>query len=311
MNNRSDIDRVLQVWMADGPAAIPDRVVDVVAARIGVQRQRRTWRLQGRPFMNMYAKLAAAAAVIVVVGFVGWQLLPGTTGPGLPSAAPTASATPTAAPTVAPTIAPTAAARWPTWFTPDAIRDANGAGILSAGTHSMEVFTPSFTYSTPEGWVNSHDERDYINLFPDSPPNAAQFERSGEFAQHVFGGPHASPWFSCESAEDNVGATAADKVAAMLTAEVLTVSGVTDVNIGGLTGKQFDVRRNPDWTGTCPEDSELPEGVDAEDERTRGFLLDAPGRGVIVIFIYSISSAEHDAFVAEAMPIIESFQFSQ
>ena len=38
MKHNSDIDRVLTSWMADGPAAIPDRVVDVVAARIGVQR---------------------------------------------------------------------------------------------------------------------------------------------------------------------------------------------------------------------------------------------------------------------------------
>lgn len=308
MNNRSDMDRILQAWMADGPAAIPDRVVDVVAARIAVNRQRRrAWPFQGRTNVTTQIKLIAGLAAALVVAVVGFNVLPGIISPGTPTPAPTQGAQPTP-PVTAP---PTVAAVWPTWFTPDAIRDANGEGLLSAGAHTMRTFSPGFTYSAPEGWVNSHDERDYFNLFPDSPANAAQFERSGEFAQHVFGGPHASPWFSCESAEDNIGLTASDKVAAMLTAEVLTVSGVTDVNIGGLTGKQFDVRRNPDWTGTCPGDSGLPEGVDPLDERTRGLLLDVPGRGVYVIFIYSISSAEHDAFLAEAMPIVESFDFSQ
>jgi hypothetical protein len=69
------------------------------------------------------------------------------------------------------------------------------------------------------------------------------------------------------------------------------------------------VRRSPDWTGTCPGDSELPPGLDPVDERTRAILLDVPSRGVLVVFIYSADSAESEAFLAEAMPIVESFEF--
>jgi hypothetical protein len=315
MNGRSDIERVLQAWMADGPVVIPDRVVDVVATRIGVKRQRRPWPFPGRTTVTTQMKLIAGLAAAVVVAVVGWQFLPGTGGtgvPGTPTTAPTPSAQPTAAPTATPTAAPTAAARWPTWFTAEAIRDANGEGILSAGSHTTRVFNPGFTYTSPEGWVNSHDERDYFRLFPDTSANAVQFERSdGELAQNVFMGPHSNPWFSCDSLEDNFGTTAAEQVAAVTANEVLAVTGLVDVTIGGLTGKQFDVRRNPDWTGTCPGDSGLPAGVEPEGERTRVILLDTPGRGVLVIFMYSYSSAEHDAFIAEAMPIVESFQFGQ
>lgn len=309
MNNRSDIDRVLQVWMADGPAAIPDRVVDVVAARIVVNRQRhRAWPFPGRTNVTTQIKLIAGLAAALVVAVAGYSLLPGTTGPGAPSTAPTPSAQPTAAAPAAPSAS--AAARWPTWFTAAAISDANGAGILTAGGHTTRAFDPGFTYDVPEGWVNGYDESNYFNLFPDTPANAAQFERSdGELAHTIFGGLHPSPYFTCESAENNLGATAADKVAAMMATEALAVSGVVDVTIGGLSGKRFDVRRNPDWTGTCSSDSELPKGVDPDDERNRGLLLDVPGRGVLVIFIYSMSSAEHDAFLAEAMPVVESFQF--
>ena len=307
INKPSDIDRVLQVWMADGPVAIPDRVVDVVAARIAVNRQRRrAWPFPGRTNVTTQIKLIAGLAAALVVAVAGYSLLPGTTGPGAPTSAPT----PSTAPTAAATAAPSTTASWPTWFTPAAIRDANGEGILTVGSHATRVFNPGFSYSVPQGWVNVHDEPNYFDLFPDTPANAAQFERSdGEFANAIFGGLHPSPYFTCESAENNLGATAADKVAAMAANEALVVSGVVDVTIGGLSGKQFDVRRNPDWTGTCTGDSGLPDGVDPDDERTRGLLLDVPGRGVLVIFIYSTSSAGHDAFLAEAMPVVESFEF--
>jgi hypothetical protein len=311
MNRHSDIDRVLQVWMSDGPTTIPDRVVDVVAARIGVQRQRRAWPFPGRTNVTTQIKLIAGLAAVLVVAVVGYSLLPGTTGPGTPTAAPTPSAQPTAAPTTAPTAAPTATARWPTWYPPAAVADANGAGILSAGSHATRVFQPGFSFSTPEGWVNAYDEPGYFTLFQDSPANADRFASSDDLAHHVFMGPQDSPWFTCESEEDNSGATAAEQVTAITANEVMTVSGLVDVEIGGLTGKQFDVVRNPDWTGTCPGDSSLPAGLDPLDERNRGILLDVPGRGVLIIFMYSWSSAGHEAFLAEAMLIIESFQFSQ
>src|SRR5215213_8793852 len=101
MNRRSDIDRVLQVWMTDGPTAIPDRVVDVVASRIAVQRQRRAWPFPGRTNVTTQIKLVATLAAALVVAVVGYNLLPGT-GPGAPTTAPTPSAQPTPAVTAAP-----------------------------------------------------------------------------------------------------------------------------------------------------------------------------------------------------------------
>lgn len=102
MNQRSDIDRVLQTWMTDGPTAIPDRVVDVVTARIAVSRQRRTSHVQGRTNVTTPIKLIAGLAAALVVAVVGYNLLPGTTGPGTPTAVPTVSAQPTAGPTASP-----------------------------------------------------------------------------------------------------------------------------------------------------------------------------------------------------------------
>lgn len=299
MKQRSDIDRVMEVWMADGPTAIPDRVVDVVAARIGVQRQRRAWPFQRRTTMTPI-KLIAGLAAALVVAVVGYSLLPGTTGPGAPTTAPTPSAQPTAAVTAA----PSASAKFPTWYT-----GSDGAGILPPGSVTTLSFMPGSTFSVPDGWVNSGDAAGYYELFPDTPANQAEFARSGSLAQSILMGPLTSPYFICESVENNGGATAAEMVAAVTANDALATTGLVDVAIGGLTGKQFDVRLNPDWTGTCPPSPDDPPGLNLGDQRTRGILLDAPGRGVIVIFVGSLYSADFEAFLAEAMPIVESFQF--
>ena len=307
MKNRSDnIDRVLQVWMADGPAAIPDRVVDVVAVRIGVQRQRRPWPFPRRTNVTTQIKLIAALAAALIVAVVGYNLLPGRTSVGAPTAAPTATAqpTPSAQPTAAATAAPSASAVFPSWYTSG---DRNGAGILRAASHATRAFRPGFTFSAPEGWVNGYDEAGYFQLFPDSPANQAKFGRSGDLAQSIVIGPHNSPYFFCDSLENNQGATAAEIAAAIAANEALATTGQVDVAIGGLTGKQLDVR----FTGTCPPSPDDPPGLDEllKEERIRVILLDTPDRRVLVTFVGSNSSAANEAFLAEAMPIIESFEF--
>jgi hypothetical protein len=311
MNAPREPDRLIRTFLMEGDEVLQDPIYDEVRAAIERKRQ---WTFIGpwrAPTMNRFVTFGLGAAAVVVIGlFLGYQLLgPGNTGSGGPSATPQPTAT--AEPTNTPTASSSPSARYPTWYPPAAVADANGAGILSAGSHRTMVFSPSFSFTVPDGWVNAYDEPGYFTLFPDTPANETEHARSDELAHHVLMGLRNDPWFTCESLEDNQGATAAEIVAAMEANEVLAVSDTAEVAIGGLSGMQFDVRRNPDWTGTCPGDSGLPEGVDPDDERTRGVLLDVPDRGVLAIFVYSVSSAGHEAFFAEAMQIIESFQFSQ
>lgn len=93
MNQRSDIDRVLEVWMTDGPNVMPDRIVGAVAIRISRQRQRRSWPFLRRTTMTQL-KLAAALAAAVVIAVVGYNLLPrqgSVGGPPTPLPSPTNS----------------------------------------------------------------------------------------------------------------------------------------------------------------------------------------------------------------------------
>jgi hypothetical protein len=191
---------------------------------------------------------------------------------------------------------------YPAWFT----GDRDGAGVLPSGSQTTRNFRPGFTFTVPEGWVNSGDEAGFYNLFPDTPANAAEEAASGGLAHDMAVFPHGSPYFVCDAFEDNRGATAAEMVTAMVANEALATSEPVDVTIGGLTGKQVDIRLDPGWTKSCPGD---PPTFDLGDTRTRAILLDSPDRGVIVIGLTSLHSADHEAFLAEAMPIIESFQF--
>lgn len=306
MNASRDPDRLIHRFLLEGEEQLQDQVYDAVRGEIEQKRQRAIFGPWRTPIMNRIVGFGLAAAAVVAVVLIGAQLLgsPGsnTGGPGEPTATPEPTAT------AEPTAEPSTVTKLPSWYSNS---EANGAGILAAGSYTTRRFSPGFTFSVPDGWVNPDDSGDYFQLFPDTPANQAEFARSEELAQVTFMGVHPTPWFTCESLENNRGATAADRVAAASANETLAVSDPVDVAIGGLTGMQFDVQRNPDWTGTCPADSELPPGLDPEDERTRGIFLDVPGRGVLVIILYSMSSAEHEAFLAEAMPILESFQFSQ
>jgi hypothetical protein len=302
MTQQRDIERLLDQWFSDGPDQAPDRVVDIVADRIERQSQRPAWRLQRRPFpMNTYAKIAVAAAAVLIVAVIGYNLLPGlSTGVGGPGP----SASPSAVPTASPSTGPSPSAAFPAWFTPES--GSRGAGILPSGSQTTRSFTPAFTYTVPQGWVNNGDEVGFYGLFPDTPANLAEFARSGELAYSIHMGPLDRPYFVCEAVEDNQG-TAAEMVAAAAANKALAVSGVVDVALGSLTGKRFDVRADPDWKGPCPGD---PPGLDLGDQRTRVFLLDVPSRGVIVIFVGSLHAADHEAFLAQAMPVVESFAFT-
>jgi hypothetical protein len=309
-----DVHRAIRSWLHQDRHEDASRIAGAVLDQVDTVPQRRSWWPARRtPIMNRIVTIGLSAVVVAVVVFVGAQVFGSPSG-GLGSEpTPTLEPTPMAAPSAAlsPPASPSRVATFPTWYPPGAVADANGAGTLSAGSHATRVFSPGFTFTAPEGWVNAYDEPAYFTLFPDTPANQAEYARSDSLAQHIFMGLHSTPWFTCDSLEDNRGATAAEMLAAASANEALAVSEPVDVSIGGLTGKQVDVRRNPDWTGTCAGDADLPEGVDPADERIRGIWLDVPGRGVLIIMLYSTSSAEHDAFLAEAMPIIESFQFNQ
>jgi hypothetical protein len=98
MNTPRPPDDLLAVWLDENNLPLPAATRRAIGVGIGTVRQRRRpiW-LPSRRFsaMNSFAKLAIAAAAVVVIAVAGIQSLPrsGTSG-GQPSPTPTATATP-------------------------------------------------------------------------------------------------------------------------------------------------------------------------------------------------------------------------
>src|SRR4051812_13124600 len=105
MTDDRDLSLILDRWLDDGPTEMPDRVIDVTAARISRQRQRPAWRLprKERP-MTGYAKPLVALAAAVIVAVIAYSLIPTNSAvvgtPASPTTTPaaTASASPSASP---------------------------------------------------------------------------------------------------------------------------------------------------------------------------------------------------------------------
>ncbi len=74
MTHERDIDRLLDLWLIDGPTQVADRVILEVADRVDRQPQRPAWRLFRRPTPMTssvrWAAVLVAVALIAAVGFV-------------------------------------------------------------------------------------------------------------------------------------------------------------------------------------------------------------------------------------------------
>ena len=296
MNRTPDVELVLRQWLADDGDVAPDRILEVVADRIALQPRRPIWRLQGRSFVNTYTKLAAAAAAVLVVGVVGWQLLPrnGGAGAAAPTASPTTPPLPVASPS--PSVAASASAVFPKWYT---AQSDGGSGILPAGSATTRSFLPGSTFVVPANWVNDTDSTEFFGLFPDTPANEAQFALSAAPAQAIFVGIVDTPSGLVCDGVDTSGSTAAALAASLVANKALVTSRPVEVTIGALTGTRVDSYLSHDSTMSC-----------SKDYRARFVFLDLPDGGKLLIIAESVRAADFEPFLAEAMPIIESFDFN-
>ena len=305
MNRSPDVELVLRDYFADDGFTAPDHVLDVVEERILRQPQQRAWRVLRRDaHVNSYLKPLLAVAAVVVIAVAGIALLgqPSDSGVG-GAASPVPS--PSHAPSGSPSTAPSAGADFPEWFT----AESDGAGILPPGSTTTRAFAPGSTFSVPEGWVNDTDSAEFYGLFPDTAANKAEFALSGGIGQRMLMGIVDTPGIGfCEGVGETEGSTAAELVDSLVADEALVTSEPVDVMIGDLTGARVDAHIDPDWAGTC-SDTGNPPTDDDQDRRGRFVFLDIPGGGKLLMIVDSVHAADFEEFLAEAMPIVESFQF--
>jgi hypothetical protein len=237
MSTRPALTRLIESWLEEGPRVLPDRVIDAVVADLPATRQRRAgWPARRFPIMNSNAfRYGIAAAVVVLVAIVGYQLLPGG-GSGGPPASPTPTVAPTAGATASPSPEPS-----PVAFPP--------RGELAIGRQAMTLAGVRLSMDFPSaGWISNGtwgiDKGDFLAPASDS---AGFFMWPDGAADNVYSDP-------CAQTELNppAGASAAERAAAVAAIPGLElVSPPSAVTVGGQPA-QHVVMRVPETIGCTP-----------------------------------------------------------
>lgn len=234
MSTDRDTTRIVRSWLRTDEHESADRVLDDVLVLLDATPQRRSlWPVRRIADMHTFAKLAIAAAAVVVVAVAGYTLLPSNAGVGGgPPVSPSSSPSPS--PTTRPTPSPTPVAIFPP------------AGELATGQHSMTLEGVPFSFSVPtSGWISNGS----FDIHKDTgvAPDGAGFIFWTDTPIGVFADPCA------QVKSPPVGPSAADLAAAVATVPGTDlVSGPSDVTVGGYPAKQVvltvrnDVGCNPE-----------------------------------------------------------------
>ena len=296
MNPDRDLDELLDIWLADGPAVVADRVIDDVAVRIVRQRQRPAWRLQSWRLrtMSTQVRIAVLVGALLVMALAGTVLLSAGGRPTLPA--------PSAAPTATPE--------------PSATTLTNASG-LSAGRYVAQLAAGSLALTLPAGWSSADLSSFDFSLHLDAGPaddTVKVFTDMRRAAKNAI---------CTEAPEPKIGGSAkaiADDIAADPNLQVRRQRGV---QIDGAQAEILDITLAAGTTRTCPFSSGKPTiplivdmipgpgafwGIGPE-EQIRLVLIDGSNGHNIVVSIDSAAATSFDRLTNAAMPVVESFTF--
>jgi hypothetical protein len=105
MSTDRDTTRLVRSWLEEGVTALPDRILDAVLDQVPATPQRRSWSPARRFAQMNNVRIAIAAAAVVVVAVIGYNLLPRSDSLGAqptPIPSPTTTPGPSALPAVVP-----------------------------------------------------------------------------------------------------------------------------------------------------------------------------------------------------------------
>ena len=209
-------------------------------------------------------------------------------------------------------------------------------GDLDPGRHVSAAFNPwvppqawqydygRFSYVVPDGWENFEDGGDAYALAKQDAPEGT--DGLPVPAIHIWQDVLANAQTpGCENAPaPGVGHTPRAIATWLSSLPSLTTTKPKSVTIGGLRGFTLDVSIDPASKSTCPwtdgkpaaalfinsdSSSSFGWGTPGLDGSMRLFLLDLGGGRTLLIDIEATDQATWRALVADAMPIVESFQF--
>jgi len=201
-------------------------------------------------------------------------------------------------------------------------------GTVDAGTYKSQFiaphlkpgakWTPNFgalSYTVPDGWANSADWPDSFGLVPAPELLLGEADRIQQIGLTTQPTAMAQDRPCSDAAAPGVGRTVNNLVTWLRTVPGLVTTAPIAISIDGHPGKWLDVRIDPAWKKTCPGETAPivtylnPGTAISGTERERLILLDLGGGDVIATVAWARDQATFDAFVQEAMPVIQSFTF--
>lgn len=318
MNARRDPDRLIREFLMEGQTELADPVYDTVRDRIERTRQRVVigpWRI---PDMNRFVPAGLAAAAVLAVAFVGFQLF-GDTGPGAPGASvtPGASATPDPQPTATSDVTPAPSA------------PADG-GLPVGATHVLWDRTQGG--ATPDlgmqvsvtipaaGWFGDVEGGILLKNDDDAAPDGAGlivfaqtndlFVGSGDV--YVYGDP--CHWASTKPATPVT--TVDEAIAALAAQPSRDATAPVDVSYDGYAGKYITLHVPDDAVFSDCDEGEFRSFVEGEDSPR---VHQGPGqidlltvldvRGELVILDVAYYEGTPESVLDELAAIVESVTF--
>lgn len=301
MSADRDTTRVVRSWLTNGVTVLPDRVLDAVLDKVPATPQRRSWWLAWRSNrMTRVTQYAIAAAAVLVVAVVGYNLLPAkpNSAGGVPTPSPSTLASPSLAP-LSPGPSPT---------TP--------AGSYRVSQPDITLYP--FTMTVPAGWLDNIAD----------PSGASQggdaFLGSGVvlttwIVTHVYTD-------SCHWSGTLAPVSGRSSLVAALTAQVghdhsapveTTIGGLPATRIVLTLAKSFDLRTcaAADIVRLWPDPATTPSGPPDESggwgltpgETLTAYVLERGGKAMVLMTVQHVDSPAAD--VAKLEQILSSVRF--
>jgi hypothetical protein len=306
MSAERDVNRIVRSWIRVEEHESADRVLQTVLSRLDTTPQRRhMWPPRRFAHVNKYAQAAIAAAAVLVVAVVGYNLLPRTGGiGGQQTPAPTALQTPSPSPS--PSATP--------GFETVTITPFLEGGMCPSPEFSSDCTedprddSMTFMVEFPEGWasVDEYLPMTLVGKLNGPPDGAGLLIRRGNW---LYSDPCRPGEKDATAPEIAVGPTVADFVTALDTHPLLDVTTPVDATLAGYSGKYLELQVPADIS-ECVRYLPIEGTIYAQgpSHRWRYWVLDVEGiRVVIQAYDYPGTSTQHRT---ELQAIVDSIQIA-
>lgn len=301
MTTDQDLTRIVRSWLDEGVTALPDRVLDAVLDQVPATRQRRAmWPARRFADMNTYAKLAIAAAAVVIVAIIGYNLLP--TRGGNSVGVPAVTAEPSASPS------PSGASRPPNGpLEPGMQYLVHLEGDITGAPLPLDVAfaVPAPGWTNDNGWLHyvaGGDEAELWLIPSDGVPgvfaDACAHTGLQQFEDSIAGEADA---YAAEPGADVLSAPA-DTTVAGRPARTVTISIPSDV---GCKSSEYWLTNDPE----CHAGLGCTYYPTWLDNTMRYWLVDVDGTGLRLTILGSSRNPTNDALDQQFQQIADSIEF--